>query len=62
VLERRKALSSMTAEDCSACDHRVNTVAGVDSAYMAFLADIPEAWISRRRVGHWKRRADMCVS
>jgi hypothetical protein len=35
VLERRKALSSMTAEDCS--------------AYMACLADLPEAWIS-----HWR--------
>lgn len=31
VLERRKALSFMTAEDCS--------------AYLAFLADLPAAWI-----------------
>ena len=35
IAERRKPLSSMTAEDCA--------------AYKAFLAAIPEAWMSRRR-------------
>jgi len=35
IAERHKPLSSMTAEDCA--------------AYKAFLAQIPEAWISRRR-------------
>lgn len=36
VLERGKALSDASAEDCS--------------AYMAFLTDIPDRWISRRKV------------
>ena len=36
VLERGKALSDATAEDCS--------------AYMAFLADVPPTWVSRRNV------------
>jgi integrase len=35
VLERHKALSDVTAEDCR--------------AYMDFLGDVPERWISRRR-------------
>jgi integrase len=35
IAERHKPLSSMTAEDCA--------------AYKAFLAEIPESWISRRR-------------
>lgn len=36
VLERRKALSDANAEDCR--------------AYMDFLANVPDAWISRRKV------------
>ncbi|MBE7942164.1 MULTISPECIES: tyrosine-type recombinase/integrase [Ramlibacter] len=36
VLERRKALSSATPEDCR--------------AYMDFLQEVPAAWISRRKV------------
>lgn len=36
VLERHKAMSDANADDCR--------------AYMDFLADVPEAWISRRKV------------
>ena len=36
VIERQRALSDVTAEDCR--------------AYMDFLAAIPDSWISRRRV------------
>jgi integrase len=36
VLERGKAMSDATAEDCG--------------AYMAFVADVPPAWVSRRNV------------
>ncbi|KGM38694.1 hypothetical protein JY96_21195 [Aquabacterium sp. NJ1] len=35
LIERRKPLSSLDSEDCA--------------AYKAFLADVPEEWISRRR-------------
>jgi len=39
VLERRKALSDLTAEDCR--------------AYLDFLAEIPDRWISRRRAARF---------
>ena len=40
VLERHKALSDASVDDCS--------------AYLAFLADVPDRWVSRRRVGRFE--------